>query len=377
MHLFHVLVLPAAPASHLTVQIVQGANRWGSAPLSSYHSPERAWEMEQGPGCLRVCGLRSKGGDEWTRASMKGEQPAQCVLVVLAQRESLSSQMVHGLMQFSPVLSLTVFWRAGTASTDETTDSWERVGLDRCGRGHLRFEANKVYFPPSASPACGLLALFLESASGLPVDSKAARAAQCALIHSQVQSLSSPPPTGIWRLPGGLVSPTGAQPRTSFSVFAPSSSISLLNRPGTPAQSREIIVQYSFIRIQLSSSCRSFSLAGSFLLCLWLPLYAAGGSYSPSPSPPARHHHGITITITRSSLTRSPYSGLAWHTEEGTLRQKFEEFGPVEEAVVVKDRDTGRSRGFGFVRYSQNEDAEKAIASMNNIEYELLCPLFF
>lgn len=62
--------------------------------------------------------------------------------------------------------------------------------------------------------------------------------------------------------------------------------------------------------------------------------------------------------------------GLAWHTEEGTLRQKFEEFGPVEEAVVVKDRDTGRSRGFGFVRYAQESDAQKAIDAMNNIEFD-------
>ncbi|CAF3553308.1 unnamed protein product [Fusarium graminearum] len=65
-------------------------------------------------------------------------------------------------------------------------------------------------------------------------------------------------------------------------------------------------------------------------------------------------------------------SGLAWHTEEATLRQKFEEFGPVEEAVVVKDRDTGRSRGFGFVRYTQEGDAQNAIAAMNNVEYESL-----
>ncbi|CAI4216782.1 unnamed protein product [Parascedosporium putredinis] len=62
--------------------------------------------------------------------------------------------------------------------------------------------------------------------------------------------------------------------------------------------------------------------------------------------------------------------GLAWHTEEGTLRQKFEEFGAVEEAVVVKDRDTGRSRGFGFVRYTQEADAQKAIAAMNNVEFD-------
>ena len=40
--------------------------------------------------------------------------------------------------------------------------------------------------------------------------------------------------------------------------------------------------------------------------------------------------------------------------------------------VVVKDRDTGRSRGFGFVRYTQESDAQKAIDAMNNIEYEPL-----
>ncbi|KAI1428266.1 hypothetical protein F5Y12DRAFT_782700 [Xylaria sp. FL1777] len=62
--------------------------------------------------------------------------------------------------------------------------------------------------------------------------------------------------------------------------------------------------------------------------------------------------------------------GLAWHTEETTLRQKFEEFGPIEEAVVVKDRDTGRSRGFGFIRYTTEADADRAIASMNNVEFD-------
>lgn len=40
---------------------------------------------------------------------------------------------------------------------------------------------------------------------------------------------------------------------------------------------------------------------------------------------------------------------------------------------MVKDRDTGRSRGFGFVRYTQEGDAQKAIATMNNVEYESLC----
>ncbi|KAI9828637.1 MAG: hypothetical protein M1832_001740 [Thelocarpon impressellum] len=62
--------------------------------------------------------------------------------------------------------------------------------------------------------------------------------------------------------------------------------------------------------------------------------------------------------------------GLAWHTDENTLRAKFEEFGAVEEAVVVKDRDTGRSRGFGFVRFGQESDADAAIQAMNNIEFD-------
>lgn len=62
--------------------------------------------------------------------------------------------------------------------------------------------------------------------------------------------------------------------------------------------------------------------------------------------------------------------GLAWHTDDQTLRAKFEEFGPVEEAVVVKDRDTGRSRGFGFVRFSSEDDATTAMNAMNNTEFD-------
>ncbi|ORY08206.1 hypothetical protein BCR34DRAFT_570062 [Clohesyomyces aquaticus] len=62
--------------------------------------------------------------------------------------------------------------------------------------------------------------------------------------------------------------------------------------------------------------------------------------------------------------------GLAWHTDDTTLRQKFEEFGQVEEAVVVKDRDTGRSRGFGFVRFSQESEADAAMQGMNNVEFD-------
>ena len=43
--------------------------------------------------------------------------------------------------------------------------------------------------------------------------------------------------------------------------------------------------------------------------------------------------------------------GLAWATSDDTLRQHFETFGDVSEAKVITDRDTGRSRGFGFVTW--------------------------
>jgi cold-inducible RNA-binding protein len=50
---------------------------------------------------------------------------------------------------------------------------------------------------------------------------------------------------------------------------------------------------------------------------------------------------------------------------EGELRSMFEPFGAIDSATVVTDRATGRSRGFGFVEMSNNEEAEKAIAALN------------
>lgn len=62
--------------------------------------------------------------------------------------------------------------------------------------------------------------------------------------------------------------------------------------------------------------------------------------------------------------------GLAWHTTDATLREGFEKYGTVEEAVVVKDRDTLRSRGFGFVRFASDGDADAAMSAMNNQEFD-------
>ncbi|CAG8475543.1 10443_t:CDS:2 [Rhizophagus irregularis] len=62
--------------------------------------------------------------------------------------------------------------------------------------------------------------------------------------------------------------------------------------------------------------------------------------------------------------------GLSWGTDDRTLRSKFEEYGTVEDAVVIRDRDTGRSRGFGFVTFASNEEAEIAIQNLNDAEFD-------
>ena len=57
--------------------------------------------------------------------------------------------------------------------------------------------------------------------------------------------------------------------------------------------------------------------------------------------------------------------GLPFATSNDQLRDLFAEVGEVASATVVTDRDTGRSRGFGFVEMASNEDAEQAISRLN------------
>ncbi len=57
--------------------------------------------------------------------------------------------------------------------------------------------------------------------------------------------------------------------------------------------------------------------------------------------------------------------GLSWNTDDEGLRHAFEQFGDVSEVRVITDRETGRSRGFGFVTFQEAEAASKAISEMN------------
>ena len=56
---------------------------------------------------------------------------------------------------------------------------------------------------------------------------------------------------------------------------------------------------------------------------------------------------------------------LSFNTNEDELRQLFEAYGQVDRVSIMTDRDTRRSRGFGFVEMNSNEDGDKAITALN------------
>lgn len=59
---------------------------------------------------------------------------------------------------------------------------------------------------------------------------------------------------------------------------------------------------------------------------------------------------------------------FSFHLGENDLRSMFEPYGKVESVTLVTDRDTGRSRGFGFVEMTEDQDASSAIAALNGRE---------
>lgn len=57
--------------------------------------------------------------------------------------------------------------------------------------------------------------------------------------------------------------------------------------------------------------------------------------------------------------------GLDWNTTDASLAQAFQGFGAISESKVIMDRETGRSRGFGFVTFQDNAAADAAVAGMD------------
>ena len=61
---------------------------------------------------------------------------------------------------------------------------------------------------------------------------------------------------------------------------------------------------------------------------------------------------------------------MSWGTTSESLREAFAKFGEITDAVVVTDRDTGRSRGFGFVTFTEESAAHEAMDAMNGTQLD-------
>src|ERR1700685_390953 len=91
------------------------------------------------------------------------------------------------------------------------------------------------------------------------------------------------------------------------------------------------------------------------------------GRCSRPASPP--HRARTSTAQCRGRRLKNIFVGnLSFNTSEDELRQMFEPFGQVDRVSIMTARDTGRSRGFGFVEMASNEDGEKAITALNGTQ---------
>lgn len=63
-------------------------------------------------------------------------------------------------------------------------------------------------------------------------------------------------------------------------------------------------------------------------------------------------------------------AGLSYQIAEADLRELFEEYGEVSSAKIITDRDTRRSKGYGFVEMVNDQDGQRAIEELNEAEYD-------
>ncbi|KAG4179807.1 hypothetical protein ERO13_A10G127800v2 [Gossypium hirsutum] len=75
-----------------------------------------------------------------------------------------------------------------------------------------------------------------------------------------------------------------------------------------------------------------------------------------------------SIRCMSTSTKKLFIGGLSYGTDDQTLKEAFSGFGDVTEAKIIIDRDTGRSRGFGFVNFADDESASNALSAMDGQE---------
>ncbi|RCV08424.1 hypothetical protein SETIT_1G325400v2 [Setaria italica] len=105
---------------------------------------------------------------------------------------------------------------------------------------------------------------------------------------------------------------------------------------------------------------------------------SSGAGGSPAHAPPgggggggggsgggAPYHNRSRFGDT--TLTKVFVGGLAWETPSDGLRQHFEAYGEILEAVVITDRETGRSKGYGFVIFRHPDSAARAVQNPNPV----------
>lgn len=70
-------------------------------------------------------------------------------------------------------------------------------------------------------------------------------------------------------------------------------------------------------------------------------------------------------------MSKKLYVGnLSWSTSKEELAEFFSKYGAIEEAIIVTDNATGRSRGFGFVTFENDADADAAVEATNGQEFK-------
>ncbi|EXB56267.1 RNA-binding protein 24 [Morus notabilis] len=83
---------------------------------------------------------------------------------------------------------------------------------------------------------------------------------------------------------------------------------------------------------------------------------------SSGSSSSSGYHQFLNSPFGDTTYTKVFVGGLAWETQSDTMRRYFEQFGEILEAVVITDKNTGRSKGYGFVTFREPEAARRACA---------------